>query len=108
MSLSGNENKEDNAKGEKEDKIVTVKDLNIRNNSEIILEDVSFEIEKGDFLGIIGPNGAGKTTLFKCMLGLNKDFSGAIKIFNKDIKKESKEIYTKIGYVLAIDCNRSW
>lgn len=99
MSLSGNENKEDNAKGEKEDKIVTVKDLNIRNNSEIILDDVSFEIEKGDFLGIIGPNGAGKTTLFKCMLGLNKDFSGAIKIFNKDIKKESKEIYTKIGYI---------
>jgi zinc transport system ATP-binding protein len=60
---------------------------------------VSFEIEKGDFLGIIGPNGAGKTTLFKCMLGLNKDYSGSIKIFNKDIKKESKEIYKRIGYI---------
>lgn len=60
---------------------------------------MSFEIEKGDFLGIIGPNGAGKTTLFKCMLGLNKDYSGSIKIFNKDIKKESKEIYKRIGYI---------
>jgi zinc transport system ATP-binding protein len=80
-------------------KIVTIKNLNLSSNSDIILDDVSFEIEKGDFLGIIGPNGAGKTTLFKCMLGLNKDYSGTIKIFNKDIKKDYKKIYKKIGYI---------
>ncbi len=80
-------------------KIITIKNLNLRSNSDIILEDVSFEIKKGDFLGIIGPNGAGKTTLFKCILGLNKEYSGSIKIFNKDIKKNSKEIYKKIGYI---------
>jgi zinc transport system ATP-binding protein len=33
------------------------------------------------------------------MLGLNKDYAGEIKIFNKDIKKESKEIYKRIGYI---------
>jgi zinc transport system ATP-binding protein len=71
----------------------------LRSNSDIILDDVSFEIKKGDFLGIIGPNGAGKTTLFKCMLGLNKDYLGTIKIFNKEIKKDYKEIYKKIGYI---------
>lgn len=80
-------------------KVVTIKNLNLKSNSDIILDDVSFEIKKGDFLGIIGPNGAGKTTLFKCMLGLNKDYSGTIRIFNKEIKKESKEIYKKIGYI---------
>ncbi len=69
------------------------------NNSDIILDDVSFEIKKGDFLGIIGPNGAGKTTLFKCMLGINKDYTGTIKIFNKEMIRESKEIYKKIGYI---------
>ena len=84
---------------EDDSKIVTIKNLNLRSNSDIILDDVSFEIEKGDFLGIIGPNGAGKTTLFKCMLGLNKDYSGTIKIFNKDIKKDYKKIYKKIGYI---------
>ncbi|MDQ6723269.1 MAG: metal ABC transporter ATP-binding protein [Thermoproteota archaeon] len=84
---------------EDEHKIVTIKNLNLRSNSDIILDDVSFEINRGDFLGIIGPNGAGKTTLFKCMLGLNKDYSGTIRIFNKEIKKESKEIYKKIGYI---------
>jgi zinc transport system ATP-binding protein len=97
LSLPGNENKEDAEEGE--GKIVEVNNLNVRNYSEVILDNVSFEIEKGDFLGIIGPNGAGKTTLFKCMLGLNKNFSGTIKIFNKDIKKDSKEIYKKIGYI---------
>jgi len=84
---------------EDESKIVTINNLNLRSNSDIILDDVSFEIKKGDFLGIIGPNGAGKTTLFKCMLGLNKDYSGTIKIFNKEIKKDYKKIYKKIGYI---------
>lgn len=84
---------------EDESKIVTINNLNLRSNSDIILDDVSFEIKKGDFMGIIGPNGAGKTTLFKCMLGLNKDYLGTIKIFNKDIKKDYKEIYKKIGYI---------
>jgi zinc transport system ATP-binding protein len=80
-------------------KIVTIKNLDLKSNSDIILDDISFEIKKGDFLGIIGPNGAGKTTLFKCMLGLNKDYSGTIKIFNKEIKKDFKKIYKKIGYI---------
>ncbi len=84
---------------EDDSKIVTIKNLNLKSNSDIILDDVSFEIKKGDFLGIIGPNGAGKTTLFKCMLGLNKDYSGTVKIFNKDIKKDFKKIYKKIGYI---------
>src|ERR687889_2888192 len=87
------------ATNEDESKIVTINNLNLRSNSDIILDDVSFEIKKGDFLGIIGPNGAGKTTLFKCMLGLNKDYSGTIKIFNKEIKKDYKKIYKKIGYI---------
>ncbi len=84
---------------EKDNKVVVIENLNLMNNSDVILDDVSFEIKKGDFLGIIGPNGAGKTTLFKCMLGLNKDYSGTIKVFGKEIKKESKEIYKKIGYI---------
>ncbi len=84
---------------EDDSKIVTIKNLDLKSNSDIILDDISFEINKGDFLGIIGPNGAGKTTLFKCMLGLNKDYSGTIKIFNKEIKKDFKKIYKKIGYI---------
>ena len=62
------------------------------------LDDVSFSVNKGDFLGIIGPNGAGKSTLFASMLGLNTKYKGVIKFFGKDIRK-SKEYLKEIGYV---------
>jgi len=54
------------------------------------LDDVSFVVNEGDFLGIIGPNGAGKSTLFDSMLGLNTKYSGTIKFFGQDIKKSKK------------------
>ncbi|HEY6535464.1 MAG TPA: metal ABC transporter ATP-binding protein [Candidatus Nitrosocosmicus sp.] len=84
---------------EDDDKIISISHLNLFGNQDIILNDISFEIKRGDFFGIIGPNGAGKTSLFKCMLGLNRSYTGIIKIFGKDLKKNSKEIYKKIGYI---------
>ena len=45
--------------------LVVLENVSFKNNSDIILDNISFRIDKGDFLGIIGPNGAGKTTLFK-------------------------------------------
>jgi len=62
------------------------------------LDDVSFTVEKGDFLGIIGPNGAGKSTLFASMLGLNPKYKGTIRFFGQDIRK-SKNYLKEIGYV---------
>jgi zinc transport system ATP-binding protein len=53
---------------------------------------------EGDLLGMIGPNGAGKTTLFSCMLGLLSDYTGTIKIFGQDIRKNSDAL-KKIGYI---------
>ena len=65
------------------------------------IDDISFSIQQGDFLGIIGPNGAGKSTLFSCMLGLNpggRKHQGSIKFFNVDIQ-QSKDYLKHIGYV---------
>ena len=62
------------------------------------LDNISFTVGKGDFLGIIGPNGAGKTTLFQCMLGIIRDYEGEISLFGFDIK-QNKKILQKIGYV---------
>ncbi len=78
--------------------LVSVQSVSYKYNSESVLENVSFNVEEGDFLGIIGPNGAGKTTLFHCMLGLLNTYSGRITILNQDIKK-NKKIFTKIGYI---------
>ena len=62
------------------------------------LDNLSFGIDEGDFLGIIGPNGAGKSTLFKCMLGLHTQYDGTIKVFGNDIR-DSKKYLLQIGYV---------
>jgi zinc transport system ATP-binding protein len=62
------------------------------------LDNISFTVKKGDFLGIIGPNGAGKSTLFASMLGLNTKYDGIIRFFGKDIRK-SKDYLKEIGYV---------
>ena len=78
--------------------LVSVQSISYNYNSESVLENVSFDVEEGDFLGIIGPNGAGKTTLFHCMLGLLNSYSGKITILNQDIKKY-KKIFKKIGYI---------
>ncbi|KHE91102.1 MAG: metal ABC transporter ATP-binding protein [Candidatus Scalindua rubra] len=47
-----------------------------------VLNDLNFEIQKGDFFGIVGPNGAGKTTLLKAILGLLKPIKGKIHFLN--------------------------
>lgn len=49
----------------------------------LVLKEVSFQVEVGDFVGIIGPNGGGKTTLLKLLMGFLKPLSGEIQIFGK-------------------------
>lgn len=68
--------------------LLTVENLTVERNGHVILNNVSFSVDKGDTLAIIGPNGAGKTTLFKAIL----DF---IEYDGKVIWKEG----IKIGYV---------
>ncbi len=63
-----------------------------------VLENVSFDVNAGDYLGVIGPNGGGKTTLLNLMLGLIKPSSGEIKVFGERIAELKKE-RAKIGYV---------
>lgn len=78
--------------------IVQVSSVSFEYGSEKILDDISFSVNEGDFLGIIGPNGAGKTTLFFCMLGLIDGYTGEIKIFGEDIRR-NKKILKQIGYI---------
>ena len=61
------------------------------------LDGLSFAVPKGRIFGLIGPNGAGKTTTIRCITGLLNIDGGNIKIFGKDIEKDSIEIRRKIG-----------
>lgn len=78
--------------------IVEISNLTVRYPEVKALDNVSFSINEGDFLGIIGPNGAGKSTLFSCMLGILTNYHGSIKFFDEDIRK-SKNYLKQIGYV---------
>ena len=79
-------------------KIVEIDHLTIQYPDLKAIDDVSFTVNQGDFLGIIGPNGAGKSTLFAAMLNLNTKYKGTIKFFDTDIRK-SKNYLKEIGYV---------
>ncbi|MFB5645613.1 MAG: metal ABC transporter ATP-binding protein, partial [Nitrosopumilaceae archaeon] len=79
-------------------KVVEINDLTVQYPGVKALDNVSFSINEGDFLGIIGPNGAGKSTLFSCMLGILTNYKGTIKFFGEDISK-SKNYLKQIGYV---------
>jgi zinc transport system ATP-binding protein len=78
--------------------IAEIENLTVEYPGVKALENVSFSVNQGDFLGIIGPNGAGKSTLFSCMLRLQKKYQGTIKFFGQDIKK-SQDYLKEIGYV---------
>ena len=79
-------------------KVVEIDHLTIEYPDVKAVDDVSFTVNRGDFLGIIGPNGAGKSTLFAAMLGLNTKYKGTIKFFGTDTRK-SKNYLKEIGYV---------
>ncbi len=79
-------------------KVVEIDHLTIEYPDVKAIDDVSFTVNQGDFLGIIGPNGAGKSTLFASLLNLNTKYKGTIKFFGTDIRK-SKNYLKEIGYV---------
>ena len=61
-------------------------------NAVTALDDVSFTVEEGDFVGIIGATGSGKSTLITHMNGLNKPTSGKIYIDGRDLWADPEKI----------------
>lgn len=63
------------------------------------LDDVSFEVRKGEVLGFLGPNGAGKTTTMKILTCFVAPTSGQAKVAGIDILDDSLEIRRQVGYL---------
>ncbi|MFR0018732.1 MAG: ABC transporter ATP-binding protein [Paraclostridium sp.] len=55
------------------------------------INNISFDVNKGEFVGIMGPSGSGKTTLLNCIATIDKVTTGSIKIDNKDITTLSRK-----------------
>ena len=63
------------------------------------LEDISFQVSRGDITGVIGPNGAGKTTLFNIVTGLYSQTAGSVLLDGSDISRLPAEQLAAKGLV---------
>lgn len=63
------------------------------------VDNISFQVGKGEIFGLLGPNGAGKTTIIKCLLTLIKPTSGTAKVCGIDILKNPQQVRQISGYV---------
>ena len=81
-------------------KALEIKNLTkIYDNNLIALDDISFEVEQGDFYALLGPNGAGKSTMIGIISSLVNKSSGLVKILGLDIDTHHSEAKKKIGIV---------
>ena len=63
------------------------------------LDDVSFDIQQGEFFGLLGPNGAGKTSLISILAGLSRASSGTVKVHGSDVLADYASARRKLGVV---------
>ena len=80
--------------------ILKCENLTKKIKNKVIIENVSFSINKGDIVGFIGPNGAGKTTTIKLILGLIKLTEGKVYIDGYDIQKNFIKAMEKVGAIV--------
>ena len=69
----------------RQDRIISVRHLTAAFNGALVLDDISFDVKRGEVFVILGGSGSGKSTLLKHMIGLYKPVSGSILIDGRDI-----------------------
>lgn len=82
------------------DTLVKIERLSGGYDKESIIKDISFNIEKGDFLGIIGPNGSGKSTLLRLLIRVLSPQAGEVLFEGRSIERiRLKELFRKVAVV---------
>ena len=81
--------------------IISVSDLSFGYDSKRkVLENINFQLKKGESVGLVGANGVGKSTLLRILVGLNTGFQGDVMVNNIPLEKKNlKTIRKNIGYV---------
>lgn len=81
--------------------ILEVKNLLKKYGQFIAVDNISFNIKRGEILGFLGPNGAGKTTTIQMLLGISTFEGGSIKYFGKDFLKNRQKSLSRINFASA-------
>jgi ABC-2 type transport system ATP-binding protein len=79
--------------------VISVEKLTKRYGAKVAVDDLSFEVDKGQVVGFLGPNGAGKSTTMRIVAGFLGLTSGKVTVAGHDIKEESQEARQKLGYM---------
>ncbi|QCR33713.1 ABC transporter ATP-binding protein [Lysinibacillus sp. SGAir0095] len=79
--------------------VLQINDLTKKFGKFTALDNVNFEVNKGEVFGFIGPNGAGKSTTIRILLGILKATAGEVRIFGKDAWSDAVELHKRIAYV---------
>jgi ABC-2 type transport system ATP-binding protein len=82
-----------------QDKIISVSNLTKTFGNFTAVNDISFEVSKGEIFGFLGANGAGKTTAMKMLIGISKPSSGNATVAGFDIFNQSEMVKKNIGYM---------
>ncbi|QRG67824.1 metal ABC transporter ATP-binding protein [Brevibacillus choshinensis] len=77
--------------------VVKLTEVSFQYEEKVVLDQVAFTLERGDFVGIVGPNGSGKSTLMKLILGLLSPTKGTVELFGQPLGKFRD--WSRIGYV---------
>ena len=79
--------------------MISAQHLTRRFGSFTAVEDISFELERGEVVGFLGPNGAGKTTTMRMLTGFLPASSGTITVAGHDVLRESLAAREQLGYL---------
>jgi ABC-2 type transport system ATP-binding protein len=78
---------------------IQVRNLTKRFGTFTAVDNISFEVHKGEIFGFLGANGAGKTTAMRMLCGLSKPTEGNAIIAGFDIQKDTERVKRRIGYM---------
>lgn len=81
------------------EKIISVTNLSKKFGNFTAVNDISFEVAKGEIFGFLGANGAGKTTAMKMLIGISKPSSGEAQVAGFDVKNNAEMVKKNIGYM---------
>ncbi|WP_233209451.1 ABC transporter ATP-binding protein [Mycobacterium sp. ENV421] len=88
--------------------LLETKDLTVKFGGLTALDSVSFEIKRGEILGLIGPNGAGKTTCFNAITGVYRPSSGSVTFDGEPLGRIKRHQITRRGIARTFQNIRLW
>jgi ABC-2 type transport system ATP-binding protein len=79
---------------------IQVENLKKRYGETVAVEEISFQVARGEVFGIVGPNGAGKTTTVECLAGLRRPDDGTVSVLGLDPQKAGRKLRERVGVQL--------